>query len=178
ERNPRKADPSAVAFRTARRYDYTRGALTLRTPLGETSEFEWRVQVDYQDLDHPLSFAIIDQTTYTWGTEGRYIQTAPLFGLPSRFTAGAQYFSTQQRDVQFATLLGRRGDKVHNQANAALNLGVYAEEQLDVLPALTAIAGARAQYAKRDVRDKFLADGNQSGDVDYFAFIPRLGAIG
>jgi iron complex outermembrane receptor protein len=178
ERDPRKADPSSTATRAARRYDYTRGALTLRTPLGATGAFEWRAQVDYQDLDHPLSFAIIDQTTYNWGTEGRYIQTAPLFGLASRFTAGAQYFSTQQNDVQFATLLGRRGNKVHNQDNAALNLGLYAEEQLDVLPALTAIAGARLQYARRDVRDRFLADGNQSGDGDYTAFIPRFGAIG
>jgi iron complex outermembrane receptor protein len=178
EHTPRKADPANTATRAARRYDYTRGALTLRTPLGETSAFEWRAQVDYQDLDHPLSFAIIDQTTYNWGTEARYLQSAPLFGLASRFTAGAQYFSTQQRDVQLATLLGRRGAVIHNQDNAALNLGVYAEEQLDVLPALTAVAGARAQYARRDVRDRYLSDGNQSGDVDYFAFIPRVGAIG
>jgi iron complex outermembrane receptor protein len=179
QRDPRKADPAATQFRQARRYDYTRGAVTLRTPLGETGAFETRVQLDYQDLDHPLSFAVIDQTTYNWGAEARYIQTAPVFGLASRFTAGAQYFETQQVDVQFANVFGVRGTtKLHNQINQGLNLGAYAEEQLDVLPALTAIAGARAQYAKRDVRDKFLADGNQSGDVDYFAFIPRLGAIG
>src|SRR5262249_45211835 len=137
------------------------------------------LQLDYQDLDHPLSFAIIDQTTYNWGLEGRYIQTAPLFGLASRFTAGLQYFETQQVDVQFVNALGQRSTtKLHNQINQALNLGGYAEEHLDVLPQLTAIAGARAQYAKRDIRDRFLADGNQSGDVDYFAFVPRLGAIG
>ena len=178
ESTPRKADPSSTATRAARRYDYVRGALTLRTPLGETTAVEMRVQLDYQDLDHPLSFAIIDQTTYNWGAEARYIQTAPLFGLASRFTMGAQYFQTQQADVQFATLLGRRGAKVRNQDNTALNLGLYAEEQLDVLPALTAIVGARAQYARRDVRDAFLADGNQSGDVDYVSFVPRFGAIG
>src|SRR5205085_11008345 len=79
----------------------------------------------------------------------------------------------------FVTLLGRRSQtKLHNQINQALNLGAYAEEQLDVLPALTAIAGARAQYSRRDIRDKFLADGNQAGDIDYFAFVPGFGAIG
>ena len=179
ERNPRKADPASTMFRQARRYDATRGAVTLRTPLGETSAFEVRVQMDYQDLDHPLSFAVIDQTTYNWGVDARYIQTAPLFGMASRLTVGAQYYETQQVDVQWTNLLGIRGTtKLHNQLNQGLNLGLYAEEQLDVLPALTAIAGARAQYAKRDVRDRFLADGNQSGDVDYFSFIPRFGAIG
>jgi iron complex outermembrane recepter protein len=177
ERDPRQSDPNNRATRAARRYDYTRAALTLRTPLGETSAFEWRAQVDYQDLDHPLSFAVIDQTTYNWGTEARYIQTAPLFGLASRFTAGLQYFQTRQRDVQLANVLGRRGPRVKNQDNGALNLGAYAEEQLDVLPALTGIVGGRLQYARRDVRDRFLANGNQSGDVDYLAFLPRFGAI-
>ena len=102
-----------------------------------------------------------------------------MFGLASRFTAGIQYFETQQNDVQFVNILGRRTQtKLHSQINQALNLGAYAEEQLDVLPALTAVAGARAQYSRRDIRDKFLADGNQSGDIDYFAFVPRFGVIG
>jgi iron complex outermembrane receptor protein len=56
-------------------------------------------------------------------------------------------------------------------------VALYAEEQLDVLPTLTAIVGAREQWAYRSVRDHFLANGNQSGDVDYFSFVPRFGAI-
>lgn len=40
ERDPRKADPTNVATRAARRYDYVRGAMTLRTPLGETAAVE------------------------------------------------------------------------------------------------------------------------------------------
>ena len=179
ERDPRQADPANTATRAARRYDFARGALTVRTPLGDTSALEWRAQLDYQDLDHPLSFAIIDQTTYNWGTEARYLQTAPLFGRVSRFTAGVQYFSTRQVDVQFPTVLGERGaGKLRNQINTALNLALYAEEQLDVLPALTAIVGARLQYAKREVRDRHLVNGNQSGDIDYVSFVPRLGVVG
>ena len=30
---------------------------------------EWYTQLNYQDMDHPLSFAIIDDTTYSYGTE-------------------------------------------------------------------------------------------------------------
>jgi iron complex outermembrane receptor protein len=178
ESNPRKGDPASVATRSARRYDFARGAITLRTPLGETSAFEARVQLDYQDLDHPLSFAIIDQTTYNFGAEARYIQNAPLFGMASRLTAGFQYFGTEQQDVRWATVLGfRTSIRLKNQTNSGLNLGLFAEEQLDVLPTLTAIAGARLQYAKRDERDRFLSDGNQSGDVDYVSFVPRFGGI-
>ena len=178
ERDPRRADPSNVAQRAARRYDYTRGAFTLRTPVGETGAIEGRLQLAYQDLDHPLSFAVIDQTTYDWGAEARYIQTAPLFGLGSQFTLGLQYLSTNQIDANLANTLGRRGGLTKNQLNQATNVAIYAEEQLDVLPALTLVAGARAQYAYRAVRDRFLSNGNQSGDVDYFAFVPRVGVIG
>jgi iron complex outermembrane receptor protein len=149
----------------------------VRTPLGATGAGEARVQADYQDLDHPLSFAVIDQTTYNWGAELRYIETAPLFGLGSRFTAGLQYLSTNQLDANFANVLGRRGARTKDQLNQATNVALYAEEQLDVTPAVTLVVGAREQWAYRAVRDRFLANGNQSGDVDFFAFVPRAGAI-
>jgi iron complex outermembrane receptor protein len=178
ERAPERADPANVAARAARRYHYTRGAFTVRTPLGETAALEGRLQLAYQDLDHPLSFAVIDQTTYDWGAEVRYIQTAPLFGLGSHFTLGLQYLSTSQIDVNLANNRGRRGARTKDQVNQSTNVGVYAEEQLDVLPALTLVVGGRGQYAYRNVRDRFLANGNQSSDVEYWAFIPRFGAIG
>jgi iron complex outermembrane receptor protein len=178
ERDPQRANPTNVATRAGRHYDYTRGALTVRTPLGETTALEMRTQLDYQDVDHPLSFAIIDNTVYSWGGEARYLQTASLFGMGSHFTLGLQYLSTNQRDVNFANRQGNRGLRTKNQLNQATNVGLYGEEQLDVTPAITLIAGARAQYAYRAVRDDFLTDGNQSSDVEYTAFIPRFGAIG
>jgi len=178
EANPRQADPGSVAARAGRHYDYTRGAFTVRTPLGQTGALEGRAQLDYLDMDHPLSFAILDHTTYTWGGEVRYVETAPLFGMASRFTVGLQYLSTDQQDVNFAQRLGNRGARTKNQTNQATNVALYVEEQLDVTPAVTLIVGAREQWAYRAVRDRFLANGNQSGDVDYVAFVPRFGAIG
>src|SRR5262249_40663860 len=68
-RNPRQQDPTVSQFRQARNYDFVRGGLTVRVPVGNAQILEWNTQLDYQDLDHPLSFAVIDQTTYNWGTE-------------------------------------------------------------------------------------------------------------
>ena len=80
-----------------------RGGLTLRTPLGEAQTLEWKTQLDYQDLDHPLSFAVIDQTTYNWGTELRYASArAALRSHGNRLTVGVQYFGHRQVDVQLA----------------------------------------------------------------------------
>ena len=101
-----------------------------------------------------------------------------MFGRASRFTLGLQYLSTNQQDVNVAQRLGNRGARIKNQLNQATNVALYAEEQLDVTPAITLVVGVREQWAYRAVRDRFLLNGNQSGDVDYVSFVPRAGAIG
>jgi iron complex outermembrane receptor protein len=126
--NPQQQDPTVGQFRQARNYEYTRGAFTLRTPLGTDQVLEWKTQLDYQALDHPLSFAVIAQNTYNWGTELRYILSAPLVGLGNRLTAGVQYFSTRQIDEQLENLSGHRGALVKDQINVATNVGAYAED--------------------------------------------------
>ena len=134
-------------------------------------------QFNYQNLDHPLSFAIIDDVTYTWGTELRYLVTAPLLGHANRFTLGLQYAGTNQRDKNFANVQSQRGDVTKDQTNKASNIGVYLEEQFDATDTLTLVLGGRGQYAYRSVSDHFLKNGDQSGNVDFFAVSPKLGGI-
>jgi iron complex outermembrane recepter protein len=177
DRNRRQRNPAASQFSEERNYDYTRGALTVRTPLGENQVLEWFTQLNYQDMDHPLSFAIIDDTTYSYGTELRYVLTAPVFGLASRLTAGFQFFGTRQIDVNFINNLGNRGAKNKDQFNVANNIAGYVEEQLDLTSTFTAVAGGRVNYATREVRDRFLSDGNQSDAVDFFSASPRAGFV-
>ena len=177
DRNRRQRNPAASQFSEERNYDYTRGALTVRTPLGENQVLEWFTQLNYQDMDHPLSFAIIDDTTYSYGTELRYVLTAPVFGLASRLTAGFQFFGTRQIDVNFVNNLGNRGAKNKDQFNIANNIAGYVEEQLDLTSTFTAVAGGRVNYATREVRDRFESDGNQSDAVDFFSASPRAGFV-
>jgi outer membrane receptor protein involved in Fe transport len=56
--NPRQRNPAAAFADEARNYDYLRGAFTVRTPLSDVRDLEWALQYNYQDMDHPLSFAI------------------------------------------------------------------------------------------------------------------------
>jgi iron complex outermembrane receptor protein len=177
DRNRRQRNPAASAFSEERNYDYTRGALTVRTPLSENQVLEWFTQLNYQDMDHPLSFAIIDDTTYSYGTELRYVLTAPFFGLASRLTAGFQFFGTRQIDVNFVNNRGNRGAKNKDQFNIANNIAGYVEEQLDLTAAFTAVAGGRVNYATREVRDRFEANGNPSDAVDFFSASPRAGFV-
>jgi iron complex outermembrane receptor protein len=185
DRDPRRADPANLNLRmkAARDYDYVRGALTVRTPLSETQTLEWGTQLNYQDLHHPLSFAVIDDTTYSYSTELRWINAAPLFDHGNRLTVGLQYFGTRQIDANFTNVAGAPAVLTKNQFNIANTVGLYAENQLDVTPAFTAIVGGRGQYSTREVRDRFLRDGpgdidfNDSDSVDFLSFSPRGGFV-
>jgi iron complex outermembrane recepter protein len=178
--DPRKAEPGNVfglRVRAARSYDYVRGAITVRTPLTGTQALEWATQLNYQDLNHPLSFAVIDDTTYAYSTELRWIRVAPLFEHANRTTVGLQYSGTRQIDVQLDNTPGLVRTKLRDQLNIADTVGLYAENQLDVTPAFTLVLGGRGQYSIREVRDRFLIDGNQSDSVDFLAFTPTLGFV-
>jgi len=177
ERNPRQRNPDAAFAEEARNYDYTRVAFTVRTPLTTTQALEAATQCNFQNLNHPLSFAIIDDVTYTWGTELRYLLTAPLLAHANRFTLGLQYAGTSQRDKNFANVQSRRGAETKDQTNQATNVGGYLEEQFDATDTLTLVVGGRVHYAYRSVADHFLSDGDQSGRVDFFAVSPKLGII-
>ena len=175
EDDPTKANPTSVAFREARNDDYTRGAFTLRTPLTGTQTLEWGTQLNYQDLDHPLSFAVIDDTTYSWSSEIRWILAAPLAGHDNRLTVGLRYFGTRQNDAQFVNRLGNRGRQTVDRINTAGNYAVYAEEPFDLTPAFVLVAGARGQYAVRGVRNRF---GTSDRDVvDFWSLSPKAGVI-
>jgi len=175
--NPRQRNPRAAFANEARDYDYTRAACTVRTPLTTQQTLEWATQFNYQNLDHPLSFAVIDNVTYNWGTELRYLLAAPLLGHGNRLTLGVQYAGTWQADKNFANVQGARGMKTKDQDNETSNVGVYVDEQFDVTQAFTVVVGGRTQYSHRSVSDDFLANGDQSGTVDFFAVSPKLGFI-
>ncbi len=179
--NPRQRNPAAAFADEARNYDYLRTAFTIRTPLSEVRALEWALQYNYQDLDHPLSFAIIDDVTNNWGAEMRYVDSTPLLDYRNRVTIGAQYFGTRQADLNFANVQGNRGAKTKDQINEAANAGIYAENQLDATENVTIVMGGRGGYAHRGVRDRFQVDpdpiGDDSGTADYFSFSPKLGFI-
>jgi iron complex outermembrane recepter protein len=176
--DPGQRNPAAAFADEARNYDYLRGSFTISTPLSDVRALEWALQYNYQDLDHPLSFAIVDNVTNNWGAEMRYLDWTPFFCHNARFTIGVQYFGTRQSDLNFANVQGNRGAKTKDQINSASNAGIYAEQQVDATENFTVVVGGRGGYAHRDVRDRFQTESDptqdDSGNLDFFSFIPKV----
>jgi iron complex outermembrane receptor protein len=177
KRNPKQRNPQGIGFNEGRNSDDSRGALTVSIPLSETQTLDWFTQLNYQYLDHPLSFAIINQNRYNWGSELRYLLTAPLLGFANRFTVGLQYAQTRQLEQRFENVRGNHGKKVRDQMQKATSIGLYVEDQFHITERLTLVLGGRLQYARRAIDDAFLRDGNSSGSIDYIDFSPKVGFV-
>jgi iron complex outermembrane receptor protein len=177
KRDPKQRNPNNVAAKEARDSDYYRGAFTASVPLSDTQTLDWFTQLNYQYLEHPLSFAVINQNTYNWGSELRYLLTAPLLGFKNRLTVGLQYSQTRQLEQWFENVRGNHGAKGRDQMNKATTIGLYAEEQLNLTEALTVLVGGRLQYVRRAIDDAFLNDGNRSASIEYVDVSPKVGFV-
>lgn len=182
--DPKAADPESVRQDAARDFEYARGAASLWVPLGETDVLEGTVQVNYQDLWHPLPFSIIDNQTTNGTAELRWISTRTLAGYDNRFTAGLQLAGTRQPETFWDNIDGRQGRSNQKTVNLAANVGGYLENRLELNERLALVAGTRVQWAYREVDDRFEDESfggfdgqaDDSGSVDHLTFSPTVGA--
>ncbi|MCS6925947.1 MAG: TonB-dependent receptor [Candidatus Binatia bacterium] len=177
KRNPKQRNPDAIQADEARNLDYYRAAASMWMPLSDTQVLEWYTYTSFQYLDHPLSFAVIQDDTYNWGTELRYTFAAPLLGRANRLTVGFQYAGTRQIEQFFRNIRGNHGAQIRDQTNKATNFAGYVNEEFNLTDTLALIAGGQLLYAGRSVSDHFLQDGDSSGSASFFNFSPKVGFV-
>jgi len=177
KQNPRQRNPNNVAAKEARDFDYYRGAFTASIPLSDTQTLDWFTHLNDQYLEHPLSFAVINQNTYNWGSEARYQLTAPIAGYKNRLTVGLQYHQTRQVEQWFENVRGNHGAKGRDQMNKATSMGLYVEEQLSLTNSFMVLVGGRLQYVRRAIDDAFLGDGSSSNSIEYVDVSPKVGFV-
>ncbi len=184
EADPQQRNPSTAFANEQRDYNYPNGAFTFRLPLTADQQLVSLTQLNYQDLFHPLAFAIIDQTTYNWSQEIRYINTASLAGHRNLLTAGFQYFATNQNSAQQQNRgNANAGRLIKNEVAQSANYGWYGEDVFGITSAVSLVGGLRLQYSTREIRDRLFSDpfpdvdGNDSGRVDFFGASPKVGTI-
>lgn len=177
KKNPKQRNPDAIQADEARNFDYYRAAVSMWMPMSDTQVLEWYTHTSYQYLDHPLSFAVIQNDTYNWGTELRYTLTAPLFGRTNRLVMGFQYAGTRQPEQFFRNVRGNHGAQIRDQTNKATNFAGYVNEEFTLTDTLALVAGGQLLYAGRSVADHFLRDGESSGSASFFNFSPKVGFV-
>jgi iron complex outermembrane recepter protein len=170
--DPRAADPVMVQQDQGRFVNYARVGFGLRRRLQGGHEFSFNVFGQYRNLDHPI-FNVLDQDTRTFGGEFRYSHT----GERNRLVIGFQPWLTPNGGRRFENNNGTAGAQTAHFDSLATNYGIYVENQFDIRPSFTLVAGARADWALRRFTDFFLANGDQSDERTFKAVSPKVGFV-
>lgn len=162
--------------------DYERNLDTLRVAnrsslrLGSTTAFEFGGFYFNRHLDHPI-FAVIDYENNEYGGFGRIVDDAKYGGFRNRFVAGVSLHNGDVHAQLYRNVLGNKGALFSDANQESKNTVVYAENSFYVSPQLALIGGLQYVYASREVKDRFLANGNQSGKADFEFLSPKAGLL-
>jgi len=170
--SPGQADPNNVANRWGRFFDYTRVAAQLLHSFGSDREVGVYVFTQRRDMIHPI-FQILDQDATNSGAEANF----RLRGRSNRFVAGVTALWGGADEKRYQNQNGERGTVAADFTNGATSWAAYAENQLDVTPALTLTIGARADSARRTFDDHLLSDGDRSDSRTFSSLSPRFGVL-
>jgi iron complex outermembrane receptor protein len=175
-RDPRQASPANVLNNFQRNLESFRlGSLTAFRPA-EGVLLEFGGSFSRRELDHPV-FQYIDNRSEDVALFGRATLEGSMLGLPNRLTAGVNAAIGFTDALRFLNLGGRPGRLTASSLDRARTTDLYVENSLSLLPGLALIAGAQLGEAYRASRDRFLADGDQSGAATYRWVNPRLGML-
>ena len=174
EADPSQAVATNVTNRWGRDYDLHHAGIQLRAQLTPSQRIEISPYVQYRDIDHPI-FEVISQISRDYGTELRYENTARLGSLGNRFTLGGQAALENMDNRQYQNQGGRHGALTRDEKDKVVNLGLYAEDALDLSSRLAAVVGVRFDHSKRTVDDRFLTNGDQTDERVFDPVTPRVG---
>lgn len=179
EDDPRQANAGSALRDSKRDYPLARVADRL-TVAWDAVRLDLGAGYVRKDLFHPLGFGLIEQDSDDWTGSVRLGSEAPVAGRGNAIVLGVNgYLGTiDARQYGYAEAGGNaRGALQAESRQTARTFEAYAEERHEVAPAWWAVAGAQGTVARREVDDRFLANGDQSGSKTYAAINPKLGGL-
>lgn len=172
---PELANPGNLAGRQKRDFDLYR--LANRTVLDlDGRRIEVAAGYSYKDLWHPI-FQLLQQRSNDFNVGVRYVDEHELAGHGNRFIVGVSPSWNRVNDDRFVNVAGQKGARTAASEQRSRNFTAYAENEFDVVSALTLVAGGQWSDAGRRYEDFFLSNGDQSLDASYTQVSPKLGFL-
>jgi iron complex outermembrane receptor protein len=176
-RDPRQADPSAISGDQHRNFDLYRLSNLTTVRLNTDQRLEFGAFYSYKSLFHPI-FQVLEQKSDDYGVNARFVSERPLGGNRNRFVAGISLAEGTLSDNRFVNVAGHAGARTTETEQNSNNFSLFAENQYYFLPKTAFVLGAQFTEAKRDLVDKFFADGaDNSVDREYRHTSPKIGLL-
>ncbi|MDJ0777679.1 MAG: TonB-dependent receptor [Gammaproteobacteria bacterium] len=178
EDDPEQARAQNVIFDAGEALEQTRIGLLYRTGLGNNREFEARVYNTQRDFDNRLPFqdggsVALDRGFYGAGI--KYTLSDQLAGRPNRLLLGVDYDRQDDDRRRFDNLSGTRGALTFDQDEQVTSLGAFLQNETRLDDRLELTFGIRYDDIEFDVDDAFLANGDDSGRIDFDQASPMAG---
>lgn len=169
--NPEQANANSLSNNHQRDFEQWRVA-NKTTWQGDGYTLAGGMYYIWKDLDHPV-FQIVDQRNQDVGAFANVTfesdRNTLLLGTDLRHG-----FNDARRYVNLSGGYGALTSMADETANTA---SFYVEDRYRTNDAVTLIGGSQFLYTKRESDDKFLANGDQSGEKEYHGISPKIGAI-
>ena len=174
---PRAAWPANTAAGAAEDASQAQAGLAYDRRLGP-SRIELLAYGANRTVDNPLTFSIVDLNRHAGGVRSTISLDGALAGRAASLVAGMDLEAQRDARHEFVNAGGaRRGATTRDQIDRVSAFGPFAEAQLALAPRLRLGAGVRYDDVRFATDDRYLADGDNSGQRALAAVSPRASLL-
>ena len=160
--------------------DQQKFGLVFRKSFGSLHDVQLRNYYVWRDFGNRLPFrasGIVQFDRFFLGGGAQYTYSGDVLGHRNRFTIGVDVESQQDDRRRFNNELGVPGAQTLEQTEKADSVGVFFQTEFAVTDSIELTFGGRYDMVDLEVDDSFLANGDESGQLDFNEFSPRVGLL-
>jgi len=176
--DPTQANPRNLLFDAGEELKQTRIGFLYKTNLIENHDLEARIYNTDRDFSNKLPFqdgGIVKLDRDFYGTGVKYTVEGDLGEKPNRLLVGIDFDRQDDDRNRFDNLQGVTGAKTFEQNELVTSLGAFLQNETKLSQIAEFTVGLRYDEVKFDVDDQFLADGDDSGTINFYQVSPMVG---
>ncbi|HLR24677.1 MAG TPA: TonB-dependent receptor [Fodinibius sp.] len=174
--NPRQASAGNVKSGAGRFQTWTRIGAGHSYKFSDQLENTTSLYTSFYDLDHPLSFAYLQQPYQSFGGRTSFVLDPGFSILPTTFTVGGEYLSGRTDAQRFVNNEGEEGALILNQEQNNTQYSVFYQSETTLGSQTTLTLGLSLNKVRYEVTD-FMND-SLSGVKDFdVELAPRIALV-
>lgn len=176
----RRAFAPNVVFEAGEAVQQGRAALRWKHRWGKKHKLEAYSFYLFRDFNNRLPFeagGIVDLKRQYAGLGASYGYTGKLGALPYRYRLGMDLANQIDGRRRFDNLEGDTGPLGFDQEESFRSLGLYWVQELQWTDVLSSTLSTRFDAMRLAAEDRYLADGDDSGSLNFESFNPSLGLL-
>lgn len=180
-----QAQPRNVSSNAGESFDMQRLGLVYNKTFNANHDLTVRGYSMWKDFQNFLPIGthipfvgddgVVEYDREFFGGGARYTWTDTLMGLDNRLTLGFDVDIQRDDRRRFENNAGAKGDVLFDQMEEAESLGFYFRNELNLTERLALSLSGRFDKLDLSIDDRYLSNGDQSGDLDFDEFSPAIG---